>query len=88
MFKNISFTGKTGLIILVIIATLVIISFIRHKVCCSREQKLLTPLGELVEVEGHNMSIYTGAMVIKRLCLCLALEPAHRYWILNHCIRV
>lgn len=60
MFKNISFTGKTGLIILVIIATLVIISFIRHKVCCSREQKLLTPLGELVEVEGHNMSIYTG----------------------------
>ena len=60
MFKNISFTGKTGLIILVIIATLVIISFIRHKVCCSREQKLLTPLGELVEIEGHNMSIYTG----------------------------
>lgn len=60
MFKNISFTGKTGLIILVIIATLVIISFIRHKVCCSRELKLLTPLGELVKVEGHNMSIYTG----------------------------
>lgn len=59
MFKNISFTGKTGLIILVIIVALVIISFIRHKVCSSREQKLLTPLGELVEVEGHNMSVYT-----------------------------
>lgn len=59
MFKNISFTGKTGLIILVIIVALVIISFIRHKVCNSREQKLLTPLGELVEVEGHNMSVYT-----------------------------
>lgn len=59
MFKNISFTGKTGLIILVIIVALVIISFIRHKVCNSREQKRLTPLGELVEVEGHNMSVYT-----------------------------
>lgn len=59
MFKNISFTGKTGLTILVIIAVFVIISFIRHKVCSSREQKLLTPLGELVEVEGHNMSVYT-----------------------------
>lgn len=59
MFKNISFTGKTGLTILVIIAVFVIISFIRHKVCSVREQKLLTPLGELVEVEGHNMSVYT-----------------------------
>lgn len=60
MFKNISFTGKTGLTILVIIAVFVIISFIRHKVCSVRELKLLTPLGELVKVEGHNMSIYTG----------------------------
>lgn len=59
MFKNISFTGKTGLTILVIIAVFVIISFIRHKVCSVREQKRLTPLGELVEVEGHNMSVYT-----------------------------
>lgn len=59
MFKNISFTGKTGLTILVIIAVFVIISFIRHKVCSVREQELLTPLGELVEVEGHNMSVYT-----------------------------
>lgn len=59
MFKNISFTGKTGLTILVIIAVFVIISFIRHKVCSVREQKLFTPLGELVEVEGHNMSVYT-----------------------------
>lgn len=59
MFKNISFTGKTGLTILVSIAVFVIISFIRHKVCSVREQKLFTPLGELVEVEGHNMSVYT-----------------------------
>ena len=59
MFKNISFTGKTGLTILVIIAVFVIISFIRHKVCSVREQELLTSLGKLVEVEGHNMSVYT-----------------------------
>lgn len=59
MFKNISFTGKTGLTILVIIAVFVIISFIRHKVCSVREQELITSLGKLVEVEGHNMSVYT-----------------------------
>lgn len=34
------------------------ISFIRHKICLSNEKDLLTPLEELVEVDGHNMSIY------------------------------
>ena len=34
------------------------ISFIRHKICLSNEKNLLTPLGELVEVDGHDMSIY------------------------------
>ena len=36
-----------------------IISLFRHKVCSSREKDLLTPLGELVEVNGHKMSVYT-----------------------------
>lgn len=36
-----------------------IISLVRHKVCSSREKDLLTPLGELVEVNGNKMSVYT-----------------------------
>ena len=37
----------------------IIVSFIRHKICSFRERKLLTPLGKIVEVNGHNMSVYT-----------------------------
>lgn len=49
---------KLILIIFAIIVLLVIISFVRHKICSSNEKDLLTPLGDLVEVNGHNMSIY------------------------------
>lgn len=50
---------KVILIIFVAIVLLVIISFVRHKICSSNEKDLLTPLGELVEVNGYNMSVYT-----------------------------
>lgn len=49
---------KVILIIFAIIVLLVIITFVRHKICSSNEKDLLTPLGNLVEVNGHNMSIY------------------------------
>lgn len=49
---------KVILIIFTIIVLLVIITFVRHKICSSNEKDLLTPLGDLVEVNGHNMSIY------------------------------
>lgn len=48
---------KVILIIFAIIVLLVIITFVRHKICSSNEKDLLTPLGDLVEVNGHNMSI-------------------------------
>ena len=47
------------LIVITVIALFVIISLVRHKVCSSREKDLLTPLGEVVEVNGHKMSVYT-----------------------------
>ena len=50
---------KVVLIIAAIIILFVITSLVRHKICSSREKDLLTPLGELVEVNGHNMNIYT-----------------------------
>lgn len=46
-------------IIVAVIILFLIVSFIRHKICSFRERKLLTPLGKIVEVNGHNMSVYT-----------------------------
>lgn len=46
-------------IILVLMIGFVILSVVRHKISSFREKDLLIPLGELVEVNGHNMSIYT-----------------------------
>ena len=54
--------GKFLKVIFLIVAVIVlflIVSFIRHKICSFRERKLLTPLGKIVEVNGHNMSVYT-----------------------------
>ena len=59
MKKILNKTIKVVLIIIAIIVLFVIVSFVRHKICISNEKDLLTPLGELVEVNGHNMSIYT-----------------------------
>ena len=50
---------KIILIIFSVIILFVIVSFVRHKVCSSKEMDLLTPLGELVEVNDYNMSVYT-----------------------------
>ena len=49
---------KVIVIIIVILMLFLTISFIHHKICLSNEKDLLTPLGELVEVDGHDMSIY------------------------------
>ena len=50
---------KIILITATIIILLMVISFAHNKICSSKEKELLVPLGELVEVNGHNMSIYT-----------------------------
>lgn len=46
------------LTMIIILVLFVIISFVRHKICSSKEKDLRTPLGALVEVNGHNMSVY------------------------------
>lgn len=59
MKKVLNKTLKVILIIIAVIVLFVVVSFVRHKICSSNEKDLLTPLGELVEVNGHNMSVYT-----------------------------
>jgi len=49
---------KVIIIVILILILLLAISFIRNNICLSNEKDLLTPLGELVEVDGHDMSIY------------------------------
>ncbi len=46
------------LAMMIILVLFVIISFVCHKICSSKEKDLRTPLGALVEVNGHNMSVY------------------------------
>ncbi len=51
----------TKIIIIVLIAIIVILLaiFIYHRIKLKQESALRTPLGQLVEVDGHNMSVYT-----------------------------
>lgn len=49
---------KVIFIIVAVIVLFIIVSFVRHKICSFREKELLTPLGKIVEVNGHNMSVY------------------------------
>lgn len=58
---------KVIFIIVAVIVLFIIVSFIRHKICSFRERKLLTPLGKIVEVNGHNMSVYTEGEGDKKL---------------------
>lgn len=52
---------KVVKIILIIIAVLIVLILaihINHRINQKKEAELLSPLGQLVEVDGHNMSIY------------------------------
>ncbi len=47
------------LIIIVITVVFILVSFINHKVQMNKAKALLTPLGDIVQVNGHNMSVYS-----------------------------
>jgi len=49
--------GLGGIVALLILAILVVI--INHKIHLNREAALVKPLGQMVSVNGHNMSVYT-----------------------------
>ncbi len=45
-------------IIIVVLIILLLIVYINHKVRLKMESELRSPLGQMVEVDGHNMSVY------------------------------
>lgn len=58
--------GKFKRLILILIAVIVSvfvliisISFINHKIQLTREAELFVPTGQLVEVNGHEMHVYS-----------------------------
>ena len=50
---------KIILIIILIIAALFLVIYINHKILLNKESDLRTPLGQLVDVDGKNMSVYS-----------------------------
>lgn len=60
-------TLKIFCIIIVVLIALLLIVGINHQIRLKKETKLRSPLGQIVEVDGHNMSVYiegTGDMTI------------------------
>ncbi len=60
MKKAIKITGKILLALLMLIILFLLVMFISNKIMMNSERELLkTYPGELVEVDGHNMNVYT-----------------------------
>ena len=66
------FFGKVILVILGLIAGFLLFSFIRHRVMLSGEKDLLTPPGQMIDVEGHKMHVYSVGEGDKTLVLMAA----------------
>ncbi len=51
-------TMKILLAIAIITFVLLLVIYINHKIHLNKEQKLLLPISTMVEIDGHNMSVY------------------------------
>ncbi len=49
---------KISKIVFITLIAVLLIIFLNHRIQLTREKKLRIPLGELVEVDGHKMSVY------------------------------
>ncbi|MCR5817149.1 MAG: alpha/beta hydrolase [Ruminococcus sp.] len=58
--KALKLIGKVLLVILIVIVAALLVVFIYNRVMMSKESDLLEkPLGQMVEVDGHKMCVYT-----------------------------
>lgn len=61
MKKVLKVTGRIFLGILILIAAFLLIVFICHRVMLKKEEPLLEePLGQMVNVDGHDMCVFTS----------------------------
>ena len=58
MIKTLKVIGKVLLAVLILVVIFLLAVFVYHKIKMKNEEALLKPLGQMVEVDGHDMSIY------------------------------
>lgn len=58
---------KIGVIVLLLLVLIIVSAWIYHKVMLQREKKYRQPLGQMVDVDGHKMSVYTAGQGNKTL---------------------
>jgi len=49
---------KIIIVLVVVLLVILVVIYINHRIQLNKEEVLRTPLGELVEVNGHQMSVY------------------------------
>jgi pimeloyl-ACP methyl ester carboxylesterase len=57
--KTVKRIGKVVMITVIVLIVLLIAVYVNHRIRLEKESELRSPLGQIVEVDGHNMSIYT-----------------------------
>ncbi len=57
--KGLKKVVKVIVIILVILVAILLLIYANHRIRLMKESSLRSPLGKIVEVDGHNMSVYT-----------------------------
>lgn len=58
--KYVKWIGIALLLIIAVVLVLLTVSYINHKIQLSKEDELFNTNGTLVQVNGHNMNIYTA----------------------------
>lgn len=51
---------KIVLIIIIVIVAFLLLVYVNHRVQSKKEEKTLTPIGQMVTVDGHDMCVYSG----------------------------
>ncbi len=51
---------KIVLIIIIVIVAFLLLVYVNHRIQSKKEEKTLTPMGQLVTVDGHDMCVYSG----------------------------
>ncbi len=80
ILKNI---GKVLLALLIVVIVFLLVVFIYNKIKMKNEEPLLKPLGQIVEVDNHNMSIYTEGKGEKTLVASPILDFKSLYSLLS-----
>ena len=82
MKKVLKFIGKSLLAILLLLALFLLAMTVYNQIMLRKNKALYeTPLGQLVEVDGHNMSVYTEGEGEHTLVFMSGWEHHLRYWI-------